>query len=58
MGPASSSLYPCSCLPCNEKKKEKIQREGVGHDLIKDDIEGLYNLGHTTPLSLFFLRKP
>ena len=52
MGPASSSLYPCSYLPCNENKKRKKDREkGFVCDLIKDDVEGLYNLGHTTPLS-------
>ena len=50
MGPASS----IHVFHVMKKKKEKRQREGVGLDLIKDDVEGLYNLGHTTSLRFKF----
>ena len=49
-------LFQVACIHVHifhvmKKKRKKRQREGVGHDLIKDDVEGLYTLGHTTPLS-------
>ena len=34
-----------------KKKRKKDREKGFVCDLIKDDVEGLYNLGHTTPLS-------